>query len=74
MDAVNRPLGAVADAVGAVIAASVQRELLALGVELPERIAALLGEQAVADVRREGWHISSPTTAAEGRPDQRNPA
>ncbi len=66
----TRPLGVVADAVAAVIAAAVQRELLALGVDLPERVALVLGTEAVVDVRREGWHISSPiTTAAEGRPD-----
>lgn len=73
MDAVNRPLGIVADAVAAVVAAAVQRELLALGVDLPERVALFVGAAAVADVRREGWHISSPITAAESRPSPRDP-
>ncbi|MEU6294854.1 hypothetical protein [Streptomyces erythrochromogenes] len=54
----NRPLGLVADAVAAVIAAAVQRELGALGVELPERVAHVIGTEAVADVQRDGWHIS----------------
>lgn len=67
----TRPLGVVADAVAAVVAAAVQRELLALGVDLPERVAALVGAQAVADVRSEGWHISPPITAAEGRPSSK---
>ncbi|MGP3686501.1 hypothetical protein ACTVZO_17645 [Streptomyces sp. IBSNAI002] len=66
----SRPLGVVADAVAAVIAATVQRELLALGVALPERVAAVVGSAAVSDVRREGWHISSPAVTAESRPDQ----
>ncbi|MFD6874505.1 MULTISPECIES: hypothetical protein [unclassified Streptomyces] len=68
----NRAPGVVADAVAAVIAASVQRELLALGVDLPERVAAVVGTSAVADVRREGWHIT-PTIAAEaGRPNPKD--
>ncbi|MGW2580813.1 hypothetical protein ACWCYZ_05650 [Streptomyces virginiae] len=58
----SRPLGAVPDAVAAVVAATVQRELLALGVDLPERVALVVGAAAVADVRRDGWHISSPIT------------
>lgn len=69
----NRPAGVVADAVAAVVAAAVQRELLALGVDLPERVAALVGAQAVADVRSEGWHICPPITAAEGRPSPKDP-
>ncbi|WP_423833332.1 hypothetical protein [Streptomyces manipurensis] len=69
----TRQSGLVADAVAAVIAAAVQRELLALGVDLPERVAALVGAQAVADVRNEGWHISPPITAAEGRPSPKDP-
>jgi hypothetical protein len=73
VDAVSRTYGVVADAVAAVIAATVQRELLALGVDLPERVAAVVGTAAVADVRRDGWHISSPTTAADGHPDPRDP-
>ncbi|MER6197997.1 hypothetical protein ABT234_11615 [Streptomyces sp. NPDC001586] len=69
----SRPLGVVPDAVAAVIAATVQRELLALGVDLPERVALVVGTEAVAEVRREGWHIASPITAAESRPSPRNP-
>ncbi|WP_405710027.1 hypothetical protein OG264_15970 [Streptomyces xanthophaeus] len=53
----TRP-GVVADAVGAVIAEAVQRELLALGVDLPSRVALVLGAEAVAAVRRDGWHIT----------------
>lgn len=69
----TRPLGVVADAVAAVIAAAVQRELLALGVDLPERVALVVGTEAVADVRRDGWHICSPTTAVENRTSPRSP-
>ncbi|MFB7171110.1 hypothetical protein ACFCYM_09850 [Streptomyces sp. NPDC056254] len=69
----SRPPGVVADAVAAVVAAAVQRELLALGVDLPERVAALVAAQAVADVRSEGWHISPPITAAESRTDPKDP-
>lgn len=55
----TRAVGIVADAVGAVIAAQVQRELTALGFPLPEGVARVIGASAVAAVRRDGWHISA---------------
>lgn len=54
----TRAEGIVADAVGAVIAAQVQRELRALGLDLPEAVASAIGRSSIAAVRRDGWHVS----------------
>lgn len=53
----TRPTGVVAAAVGAVIAAQLQRDLQLLGQPLPDSVAALLGRNSVAALRQDGWHI-----------------
>ncbi|MFD9306110.1 hypothetical protein ACFWCB_26235 [Streptomyces sp. NPDC060048] len=53
-----RPTVAVAEAVGAVIAAQLQRDLVQLlGQPLPDSVASLLGRNAVMALRQDGWHI-----------------
>lgn len=60
----TRATGAVAEAVGAVIAAQLQRDLVQLlGQPLPDSVAALLGRNSVAALRQDGWYIG-PTPPA----------
>ncbi|MFZ3494591.1 hypothetical protein ACODT5_15430 [Streptomyces sp. 5.8] len=54
----TRATVAVAEAVGAVIAAQLQQDLVQLlGQPLPDAVAALLGRNAVMALRQDGWHI-----------------
>ncbi|MEU2450078.1 hypothetical protein ABZ605_08465 [Streptomyces sp. NPDC012765] len=61
-------MGAVAEAVGAVIAAQLQQDLERLGQPVPDSVAALLSRNAIAAVRQDGWHISpAPTSVTTTR-------
>ncbi|MCP3758186.1 hypothetical protein [Streptomyces sp. TBY4] len=65
----TRPRVAVAEAVGAVIAAQLQRDLVQLlGQPLPDSVAALLGRNAVAALRQDGWHIGPIPPTPEPTP------
>lgn len=60
----------IADAVAAVIAARITAALLHYGVTLGDTAdtAASQARQAVADLRRDGWHITAlPTHPTENR-------
>ncbi|NUP19041.1 MAG: hypothetical protein HOZ81_23710 [Streptomyces sp.] len=68
----RRRMGAVAEAVAAVIAAQLQQDLDHLGHPVADSVAALLARNAIAAVREDGWHISpaplGPTTATTRSP------
>ncbi|MFD3777320.1 hypothetical protein [Streptomyces sp. NPDC058612] len=51
--------GAVAEAVGAVLAARLQQDLQRLGQPVPDSVAAFLARNLVTAVRQDGWHIAA---------------